>query len=267
MAESTGIAWTDHTYNPWQGCQKVSPGCDHCYMYRDKRRYGQDPEKVVRSAPATFRKPLKWNADAKKVGAIRRVFVASWADFFAREADPWRAEAWEIIRACDSLIFQILTKRHARIADCLPADWGDGWPNVWLGVTGENQEWADRRWAALAKVSAVARFVSYEPAIGPLSIAAWATVPDWLIIGGESGPHARPFDLAWARSVRDQCASAGVALFFKQAGARPYAIVPPSGAPDDGGDVAPLHYRDPAGADPSEWPADLRVRQFPEVRS
>ena len=113
MAENSKIQWTDHTWNPWQGCRKVSPGCLNCYMYRDKKRYGQDPATVVRSKPPTFNKPLKWHDPAK-------VFVCSWSDFFIEDADEWRDDAWEIMRRTPHLTYQILTKRPRNIKDRLP---------------------------------------------------------------------------------------------------------------------------------------------------
>lgn len=290
---STKIQWTDETWNPWQGCQQVSPGCDNCYMFRDKRRYGQDPETVVRSKPPTFRKPLKWNREARGAGVRRLVFTASWADFFSREADEWRDDAWAIVRECDSLIFQILTKRHGRIAKCLPDDWGDGYPNVWLGVSAENQEWADRRIPALLSVPAAVRFVSYEPALGDVDFRDYLPVPhtsdwcaahggprrcgcgllDWLIVGGESGPGARPFDLAWARSTVAQCRRAGVPCFVKQLGSCPVStiagFVPPRRGVGPGRlameDAKPIRLRDRKGGDMSEWPEGLRIREMPEA--
>ena len=132
MAERTGIAWTDATWNCWQGCHKVSTGCKNCYMFADKKRYGQNPDVVTRSTVATFNAPLKWAKNREKYGHINRVFPCSWSDFFIEEAEAWRAEAWAIIRQTPNLIYQICTKRPERIAACLPADWGTGYPNVWL---------------------------------------------------------------------------------------------------------------------------------------
>lgn len=162
MAKDSGITWTDNTWwNPWQGCHKVSPGCVNCYMFREKNRYGQDPATVIRSKPATFNSPLKWKEPAK-------VFVCSWSDFFIEEADPWRDEAWEIIRNTPHLTYQILTKRPENIAGRLP----EGWPfaNVWLGVTAENQEQADRRIPILLSTPASLRFVSVEPMVGRIDL-------------------------------------------------------------------------------------------------
>lgn len=219
MSETTGIEWTDKTWNPWQGCTQVSPGCAHCYMYREKVRYGQDPETVVRSKPPTFGAPLKWRTPAM-------VFTCSWSDWFHEAADSWRDEAWDIIRRTPHLTYQILTKRSERIEDHLPRDWGTGWPNVWLGVSIENQRFATRV-KHLADVYAAVRFVSAEPLLGPVTFAgqlyeeAFTRYVDWVIVGGESGPGCRPMDLEWARSLRDECAAAGVAFFLKQLGGWP----------------------------------------------
>jgi protein gp37 len=262
MGEHSGIQWTTHTWNPWQGCQKVSPGCDNCYMFRDKKRYGQDPLTVVRSKPPTFNAPRRWNREAKERGERALVFVASWADFFSREADEWRPDAWALIRECDALTFQVLTKRHARIAANLPPDWVDGYDNVWLGVSAENREWWDRRVDALRSVKARTKFVSYEPALGSVAGASAVGI-DWVICGGESGGDARQFDITWARETIAMCRRDGAAPFIKQLGARPFYIRDPDGSPEDGGDFVPLRLRDSHGGEWDEWPEDLRVREFP----
>lgn len=271
MGEKTKIQWTEHTWNPWQGCQKVSPGCDHCYMFRDKKRYGQDPEIVVRSKPPTFNKPLRWNAEARERGDVARVFVASWADFFSKEADGWRPEAFDIIRQCGSLTFQILTKRHARIAANLPDDWGDGYANVWLGVSAENREWWDRRVSALRSVPARVKFVSFEPALGSIAGASVEGI-DWVIVGGESGHDARPFDLDWAYEAISICRQGGAAPFVKQLGAKPtvgheptgnFRTDPATGARQYEYATAQVALVDRAGGDIAEWPEDLRVREWP----
>lgn len=220
MGKNTGIEWTDHTWNPWQGCHRQSRGCEQCYMYREKERYGQDPTTVVRSKPATFNAPLskKWSSPA-------RVFACSWSDFFIKEADPWRDEAWNIIQRTPHLTYQIPTKRADRITECLPLDWGNGWPNVWLLVSIEDQLAADERLIYLRDIPAVVHGVSYEPAIGPwnpirtyagnmnINAPGWL---DWVIAACESGPHAREASDDWFRQVRDQCQAAGVAFFLKQ---------------------------------------------------
>lgn len=221
MGEKTHITWTESTWNPWQGCHKVSQGCKNCYMFRQKRQFGQEPDVVLRSSDVTFKAPLRWQGP-------RMIFTCSWSDFFIEEADPWRDEAWDIIRATPRHIYQILTKRPERIAESLPADWGDGWRHVWLGVSVESQEYTHRL-DTLAGIPAAIRFVSAEPLLGPLDLRPWLGVLDWVIVGGESGPDFRPMDMAWARDIRDQATLYGVAFFFKQdaerrAGQRPYIV-------------------------------------------
>jgi protein gp37 len=209
MAETTGITWTDHTWNPWMGCQKVSPGCANCYMFTDQKRYGMNPSVVVRSK-TRFNAPLKWHKPA-------RVFTCSWSDWFHPAADAWRQEAWAIIRRTPHLTYQVLTKRPENIADHLPADWDGGYSNVWLGISAESQPWLERRWPLLRAIPAEVRFVSAEPLLGPLDLTG-ITGLDWIITGGESGPDARPADIDWFRSIRDQCSQLGVALHHKQNG-------------------------------------------------
>ena len=226
MGEKTGIAWCDATWNCWQGCHKVSAGCKNCYMFSEKTRYGQNPNVVIRSSDATFNAPLKWAKNPAKYGHIKRVFVDSWSDFFIEEADPWRAEAWEIMRNTPQFIYQLCTKRPERIAQCLPPDWGDGYPNVWLLTSTENQAAADLRIPILIKIPAVVHGISAEPLLGPIDFRKVPTfnrigldLSDfWVIVGGESGSNARPMISSWADSIRQQCEKAGVAFFFKQNG-------------------------------------------------
>lgn len=253
MGERTGISWTDATWNPWQGCHKVSAGCKNCYMVTEKKRFGQKHDVVIRSSDATFNAPLKWTKNREKYAHINLVFVCSWSDFFIKEADALRDEAWAIIRATPNLTYQICTKRPERIAACLPADWGAGYPNVWLMVTAENQRMADLRIPILLSIPAAVHGVSVEPMIGPVRLdEVWPRSLDgvvltinalsgtaeiigsksqdiinddpenaklaWVICGGESGPKARPMHADWARSLRDQCMAAGISFFFKQWG-------------------------------------------------
>ncbi len=210
MAVSSKIGWTDDTWNPWQGCIKVSPGCKNCYMYRDKKRYGQDARVVIRSKSPTFNAPLK-----RYKGPL--VFTCSWSDFFIPEADEWRDEAWDIIRETSHLTYQILTKRPENIKDRLPEDWGNGWSNVWLGVSIEISDYLWRL-DELKSIQSFIKFVSYEPALEYINFKPYAGTIDWLISGGESGSGARSADLDWFRQVRDDCQSAGIAYFHKQHG-------------------------------------------------
>lgn len=240
MAENSKIEWTDATFNPWIGCTKVSPACDFCYAEvstpaRTLRASGQEtwganaPRK--RTSDANWREPLKWNRKAAAEGRRMRVFCASLADVFDNQVpDEWRADLFVLIRATPNLDWLLLTKRPQNIAKMLPPDWGAGYPNVWLGTTVENQTEADRRIPHLLNVPARVRFLSCEPLLGPVDLTAhflnpqgFTDTPRWVIAGGESGPGARPTHPDWARSLRDQCAAAGVPFHFKQWGEyRPY---------------------------------------------
>lgn len=208
MGKTSAIEWTEATWNPWHGCIKVSQGCKNCYMYRDKRRYGQKPMLVVRSK-TTFTNPLRWIEPSL-------IFTCSWSDWFIEEADEWRDEAWDVIRHTPQHTYQILTKRPERILNSLPSDWGDGWRNVWLGVSIESQKYISRM-NLLTEIPAHVRFISAEPLLGPLSLSLVVGI-DWVITGGESGPGARPMELEWVRSIREQCLRSGVAFFHKQNG-------------------------------------------------
>jgi protein gp37 len=257
MSKTTSIAWCDHTFNLVWGCEKVSPACANCYAKTLADRWGFDVWGANKSrrifGEKYWREPLKWNAQAEAEGVRRRVFCSSMADVF--EDHPTvtreRAKLWPLIRSTPHLDWQLLTKRADRIAECLPKDWGNGYPNVWLGVTAENQEYADRRIPYLLSVPAVVRFISAEPLLGSINLhrirdpsnmevtfdalsrkggIAFKTGIglDWVIVGGESGAHFRALDVACARSLERQCREANVAFFFKQVGGQ---------RPDSGGDL------------------------------
>jgi protein gp37 len=204
MGESTVISWTGKTWNPWVGCLKVSPGCDNCYMYRDRRRYGQDGAAIRRTAPATFNAPTKWPRSL--------IFTCSWSDFFLAQADDWRPEAWGIIERTPQHTYQILTKRATRMLS-----WSQehGWPDhCWAGVSVESGKYLHRR-DVLRQVPAQHRFLSLEPLLedlGELNLEGIGAV----IVGGESVPGFRPMGLEWTKDVRDQCIAAGVFFHFKQ---------------------------------------------------
>ena len=223
MAENTGIEWTDHTFNPWIGCQKVSQGCRHCYAEALTARYqwttwGPSGQRV-RTSAATWQKPGHWNTRAASYRRRRRVFCASLADVFDEQAPAGAlADLWELIRQTPALDWQLLTKRPERIAESLPDNWRDGWGNVWMGITTESQEAYDRRWPILAALPAAVKFISYEPALRPLTLSGHPTAPHWVIWGGESGPRARPMEPEWARQVTAECRHLGVPVFGKQWG-------------------------------------------------
>ena len=227
--ENSKIEWTDHTFNPWIGCQHVSPGCDHCYAETQNAfrkwnggTWGPHAPRE-RTADVTWKKPIKWNAEAREFrrehGHRPRVFCASLADVFDNKApSDWRQDLFALIRECRRLDWLMLTKRPQNIVKMLPADWGDGYRNVWLGVTAEDQAHFDQRWKILQNVPARIKFISYEPALGPLRLPKHGPLPDWLISGGESGGGARPLDPQWIRDIIKDCRRRGGAPFHKQWG-------------------------------------------------
>ena len=220
MAENSGIEWTHHTFNPWIGCTKVSPACDHCYAEAWDHRFGGERwgPHAPRTRTKTWGNPVKWNRKAGAEGIRYRVFVASLADVFDNHKSilpAWRRELWLLIKSCPNLDFLLLTKRPQNIARFLPDDWGNGYPNVWLGTTAENQgEW-DRRWPHLAAIPARIRFFSCEPLLGPIEMRGAGQL-HWMITGGESGAHYRPAKADWFRELRDQCAELEIPFLFKQ---------------------------------------------------
>jgi protein gp37 len=228
MGKTSKIEWTDHTFNPWIGCQKVSPGCDHCYAEAmmdhryGKVEWGPHGERM-RTSDENWKKPLKWNREAgafkRDHGHRPRVFCASLADVFDNKVpSAWREDLFKLIRECDQLDCLVLTKRSQNILKMLPSDWGDGYLNVWLGMTAEDQVHFDQRWKHLQKIPASIKFVSYEPALGPLRLPTQGPLPDWVISGGESGGGARPVKRQWIRDVIADCRQHGVAPFHKQWG-------------------------------------------------
>lgn len=348
MGSSTGIAWTDATWNPVRGCSRVSEGCRNCYaeviasrfsgpgqpfagIAGSPRRYSSRDGHMkatgqrfgwtgrVELVPEKLSEPLRWRKP-------RRVFVNSMSDLFHEKlGDEDIAAVFGVMAACPHITFQVLTKRPERMRAwfrwaAAPASEGPdlycqreafralgeekdefpmhavkgtfrafSWPlpNLWLGVSVEDQKTADARIPLLLETPAAVRFVSYEPALGLVDFRRYVGGPDkdgdcalcglawgegmdngcppgftrldWIIVGGESGPKARPFDIVWAFSVVEQCKAAGVPVFVKQLGG--YAIL-------DRRFIRPGATRrldDRAGADPEEWPIDLRVQEFPEV--
>lgn len=257
MAENSKIAWTDGTFNPWIGCTRVSPGCENCYAENlmDKR-YGRvqwGPGKP-RSRTKTWNDPVKWNREAEKTGVRKKVFCASLADWLDEEVPlPWREDLFALIEFCPNLDWLMLTKRPLNAKAMLPPSWWDNpRPWVWFGVTAENQKYWDIRVPILRTIPAALRWVSYEPALGPLVMDGPV---DWLIIGGESEQtsEARPFQIEWCESAIDQCHNLGAVPFMKQTG---------TNATYRG---EPFMTRDKAGTDPAEWPQSIRVREFPKA--
>jgi protein gp37 len=218
MGENSAISWTDHTFNPWIGCTKVSPGCDHCYAESDfdlrkgRVKWGAGNP---RSRTKTWNDPPKWNREAAKTGYRPRIFCSSLADVFDNEVDPlWRADLWDVIRATPLLRWMLLTKRIGNVMKMLPDDWP--FPHVGIMSTIVNQEEWDRDYPKLVAVPAPWHGVSMEPLLGLVDIGE--ARPDWIITGGESGSGHRYIDPSWVRSLRDQCARNGIAFHHKQWG-------------------------------------------------
>lgn len=274
MGKNSGISWTDHTFNPWWGCTKVSPGCDNCYAETFSRRPihvtadNKQPNALDIWGPGKPRRffddkhwdePLKWNRQAGKEGKKYRVFTDSMCDIFDTDRasivqmDEARVRLWHLMRATENLLWLPLTKRPVMYPRMMPADLLNN-PRIWKGFSAEDQQRYDERAKYMRQLPGVT-FVSYEPALGPLDlilrdgqglvidrdcIESWeGWYPSWVICGGESGPGHRPMQEAWARALRAQCDILGVPFFMKQVS----AATPTKGA--------------------ALIPADLLVREFP----
>jgi protein gp37 len=207
----TGIEWTDRTWNPTTGCNKVSPGCTHCYAEAITKRFTNNfPNGFdLTLHRKRLQEPLRWRTPS-------RIFVNSMSDLFHEEVPlSFLQEVFEVIRETPWHVYQILTKRHERLLELVPKlEWHE---NIWIGVSVENQNYAHRV-DYLRQVPAKVRFLSCEPLLGSLQLDL--TDIDWVIVGGESGNNCRPMKLEWAQSIRAQCKEAGVAFFFKQWGGR-----------------------------------------------
>ena len=334
MSDNTSIEWTDATWNPIRArrrdgqpnragggwaCQRVSPGCVHCYAAGINKRLGTGLDYDARGIADSdiylderiLAAPLRWKSP-------RRVFVCSMTDLFGEWVpDEVIDRVFAVMALSPQHTYQLLTKRPERMREYLanedrmyvlrsgieewcPEDLRWPLPNVWLGVSAEDQERADQRIPELLATPAAVRFLSCEPLLGPVNLRAvkpdafsiidaldgsWEQslpewegnveyVPDgphidWIIVGGESGPGARPCDVSWIRGIVQQCAGAGVAVFVKQLGSAPsmsladWAVA--SKAHNPMATETDLRLRDRKGGDMSEWPENLKVREFPEV--
>jgi protein gp37 len=221
--------------------------------------WGAGAERRI-TTDANWRNPIKWNRQAEAVAEPTKVFCASMADVFDGEVGAHiRNRLWELIRETPNLDWQLLSKRPANFRRFLPKDWGQGYKNVWLGVTAENRNEALRRIPLLQSTPAAVRFVSAEPLLEDLGELDLTAI-DWVIIGGESGGKARPFDVAWAEGLIKQSEQQGASVFMKQLGRRPSF---------NGNELVVLDgngRRDGHAGDPDFWPEQLRdlaVRQFP----
>jgi protein gp37 len=246
VSENSNIEWCDHTFNPWTGCEAISPGCDHCYADAWARRAGREFHVRKRTTESYWRQPLKWQRNATAFfdlhGRRQRVFCASLADVFDNAVpSEWRRSLLELIASTPNLDWLLLTKRignaHRLLDEALDVlshgltRWADApWPNVWIGATIVNQAEADRDIPKLLALPARVRFLSCEPLLGALNLSRWL-VPsvggsdannlrtiDWVIAGGESGHDARPMHPDWPRALRNQCLVPSVPFLFKQWG-------------------------------------------------
>lgn len=287
MADQSKIEWTSATWNPVTGCTKVSPGCDHCYAETFAERWRGTPGHHFEAGfdvtlrPERLGQPLRWKRP-------RRIFVNSMSDLFHEAVpDDYIARVFTVMAEAPQHTFQVLTKRHGRMRSLLTRLASDPPPNIWLGVSVEDQKWADIRVPALLDTPAAARFLSCEPLLGPVHLGMCDWIPpgeegfpgvhnplsgewwpavgdyaeeyanritdlpriDWVIAGGESGPGARRCDLSWLRSLRQECAESCIPFFCKQLGS---VLGRELGAGSKGGEW-------------DAWPEDLRIRQFPDL--
>lgn len=290
MGKDTSIQWTDHTFNPWWGCEKVSKGCANCYAETHANRFfdnlwGQGSERRFLK-DRYWDEPWKWNAAAFREGRKELVFCASMADVFEDRPEllPWRRRLWSMIEVTTSIVWQLTTKRPENIVHLVPEKWFDEWPdNVWLLTSVEDQESYEKRRYEMIGLDAPVRGLSIEPLLGPINLQLdhlvpgghemiWGDVFDWAIIGGESGHDARPCNALWVLDLVLQCDRVRLPPFVKQLGH--HAIVAeastlletfprktPFSMVNDY-DVR-LHLADAKGGDPAEWSYLLRRREFP----
>lgn len=250
MSDRSAIEWTEATWNPVTGCSKVSPGCDHCYAetfaerFRGVRGHPYEQGFDLRLWPDRLDIPFRWRRP-------RLVFVNSMSDLF-HDAVPTNfiADVVEVMARTPQHTYQLLTKRPGRMASVLRRLRPDPLPNVWLGTSVESQRWAEVRIPKLIETPASVHFLSCEPLLAKVELAKWVEYLDWVIVGGESGPGARPMDLDWARRIVRDCRDARVAVFVKQLGKR-WSM------------GEQLLREDPKGGDIERWPRDLRRREMP----
>lgn len=300
MGEKTKIEWADNTFNPWIGCTKVSAGCANCYAEHTTRArvlraqghetWGKGAQRS-RTSKATWANPLRWNSEVEPHPNYRTKVFPSLCDWLDDEVPiEWLADFLKLIHDTPHLDWLLLTKRpenfERRLRACavsIPGYQGNTalfwWMrdpsrpphNIWLGVSVEDQKAADARIPILLRIPAAIRFLSVEPLLGPVNLRTICTMVagplnalergaglHWVIVGGESGPGARPCNLGWVRDIVQDCSNSEARCFVKQIGSRPFY------PPRFEGDNTFLKLKDKKGGHPDEWPADLRVRQFPE---
>lgn len=223
MGQNSTIEWTDHTFNPWWGCTKVSLGCKNCYAEAWADRYGHklwgDNKPRRFFSDQHWQEPIKWNSAAKLNNRRSRVFCASMADVFEDNnlVVNERAKLWSLIEHTRMLDWLLLTKRPENMLKFTA--WQDQWPsNVWAMTSVEDQEQAEARIPYLLRVPAIVKGLSVEPLLTSVDLSPWIDDIQWVIVGGESGRYARPLNPDWVRQIRDTCKTHNVAFFFKQWG-------------------------------------------------
>lgn len=223
MGQKSAIEWTDHTFNPWWGCVKVSAGCTHCYAETWANRYGYDiwgTNKLRRQFGEThWKQPIIWNQQAIRNNQRKRVFCASMADVFEDNPniEQDRLKLWEIIEQTPQLDWLLLTKRPENILRL--SSWDTQWPqNIWAMTSVEDQTQAEKRIPYLLEIPTLVRGLSVEPLLSPIDLRPWLGAIQWVIVGGESGNSSRPMHPEWVRQIKEQCVTNGVAFFFKQWG-------------------------------------------------
>lgn len=207
-------------WNPWHGCHKISAGCQNCYVYRMDEKHGKDSSVVTRLK--SFHLPIQKKRDQSyKIPAGEIVYTCFTSDFFVEEADVWRNEAWEMIKERSDLYFFMITKRIDRFEHCIPDDWGEGYENVMICCTIENQERANVRMPIYKKAKIAHKALICEPMLGNIDLQEWLDESiEQLIAGGESGNEARVCDYEWILHLREQCIEKDIRFYFKQTGAR-----------------------------------------------
>ena len=209
--------WAD-VWNPWHGCRKYSDGCKNCYVYRRDESVGRDASQISKNSNLDLPVQKKKNGEYKIKSGI--LFACMTSDFFIEDADEWRADVWRMIKERSDIEFNIITKRIDRVAKCLPDDWGDGYDNVVIGCTMENQKECDYRYPILKSLPLKQFFVVCEPLLSEIDMSAYLDEKTQSVtVGGESGHNARPCNFDWILKIREQCISKNVPFTFKQTGA------------------------------------------------
>ena len=204
-------------WNPWRGCHRKSDGCKYCYIHKGDSKKGADTDQVVRTDK--FYAPVeKKKSGDYKMKSGQTVYVCFSSDFLLEDADEWRAECWDMIRERQDLHFLFLTKRIERFMQCIPKDWGDGYENVTVGCTIENQEMADARLSIFSGLPIRHKNIICQPLIGSIRLEQYLEGVELVVAGGESDKNARPLDYEWILSLREQCIRAGTHFEFRQCG-------------------------------------------------